>query len=131
MLISRHPGLIAACLVVLLLAQDAPGQTTGKSSGSSLAQPLRADLNGEPLPRGAVARFGSLRLRQKNGVDRVAFSNDGKLIASIGWYDNDICLWDVATGKPKRPLHCSSTPRTLIFSPQGDLLVSGHADRSI
>src|SRR5881409_3762383 len=48
----------------------------------------------DPLPAGAVARFGSPRL-QDFTIDRsAAFSPDGKLIATSGSYSS-ICVWDV------------------------------------
>src|SRR3954470_13142429 len=52
----------------------------------------------DPLPPGAVARFGSARL-QDFTIDRsVTFSPNGKLLATSG-ANSPICVWDVATGK--------------------------------
>src|SRR5260370_20712172 len=55
----------------------------------------------DPLPPGAIARFGSPRL-QDFTIDRSAtFSPDGKLIATSG-ANSPICVWEVATGKRVR-----------------------------
>jgi RNA polymerase sigma factor (sigma-70 family) len=35
-------------------------------------------------------------------VGRVAFSPDGKQLATSGWYNHTVCVWDAATGKELR-----------------------------
>ncbi len=62
----------------------------------------RADLYGDPLPAGAIARLGSLRLRPIVFGHRVGFSPDSKIVASTSWGGVD--LWDVATGQRLRHL---------------------------
>src|SRR5262249_26480061 len=56
----------------------------------------RTDLNGAPLPRGVLARFGTPWERSAT-LSHLAFSHDGKfliLAADFGY----LRLWDVATG---------------------------------
>lgn len=53
----------------------------------------------------------------------VAFSPDGKTIASGG--DNEIILWDVASGNLKQKLQGSFRIFSLAFSPDGKTLASG------
>jgi WD40 repeat protein len=80
----------ALAAVLMLLA------ATGVSSGEG-APPARTDLYGDPLPPGAVARLGTIRLRHVGG-NAVAFSKDGKRLIScdIGC---EVRVWDVATGR--------------------------------
>src|SRR5437764_14900496 len=56
------------------------------------------DLFGDPLPKGALARFGTLRLRGDDATDALVFSPDGKLLAS-GGRNGVVRVWDAATGK--------------------------------
>jgi WD40 repeat protein len=88
------------------------------------------DAFGDPLPEGARFRLGSARLRHADRVRAVAFSPDGKSLASGGW-DGMIRVWDVATGKPKNT--CDSGLGwiyDLAYSPDGRHLVAG-ADRVV
>ena len=56
-------------------------------------------------------------------VRSVAFSPDGKQVASGSWDDDKVQLWDAATGKGLQVLkgHTSSV-RSMAFSPDGNLL---------
>jgi WD40 repeat protein len=66
-------------------------------------QELRLDLQGDPLPAGAIARLGTLRLRYGNRIRSLAFTPDGKgLVSGSGM--GDARLWDVATGKVLKTL---------------------------
>src|SRR5262249_10586484 len=61
----------------------------------------------------------------------LAFSSDGKLLATCG-YDRLIKLWDPATGKEVRTLKDhSDSVYGVSFSPDGKLLASAAADRAV
>ena len=56
------------------------------------------DLDGDPLPNGAVARLGTNRFNHAENVYRVGFTRDGKAIISYG-VDGLARVWDGTTGK--------------------------------
>ena len=88
------------------------------------------DDHGDSLPRGAVARMGSLRFRHGSGISSVSFSPDGKTVASAG--DTWMKIWDVPTGRLLRTIggHEDSV-LSLSYSGLGDRLVSASADHSV
>jgi WD40 repeat protein/energy-coupling factor transporter ATP-binding protein EcfA2 len=65
-------------------------------------------------------------------VHEVAFSGDGKLLASAGW-DGTIRFWDVSAGRLRgRPLRAGQGRLTSIaFSPDDSLLASGGRDGTL
>jgi RNA polymerase sigma factor (sigma-70 family) len=80
----------------------------------------------EPMPEGALRRFGSTRFRYPGGSAHAAMSRDGKMIA-IGGY-GVVLVYDTATGKRIRTLDmCGMTNAVgrlpaMAFSPDGKLL---------
>ncbi len=83
-------GLLVLALV-LLAGNPAP------------AQEPRKDQYGDPLPPGAIARLGTVRLRSHHNINHVALSPDGKLLATWGG-DSPIQVWDGVTGQLRREI---------------------------
>jgi RNA polymerase sigma factor (sigma-70 family) len=100
--------------------RNEPKAETGK--------PGHTDQQGDPLPDGALLRLGTVRLRHFRMVNSVAFSPDGKVLASAGW-DNTIRLWDSATAKELLRLQGHTDAVWCVaFAPNGKTLVSGGND---
>src|SRR5262249_4626477 len=80
----------------------------------------RADSYGDPLPEGAVARLGTVRLRQ-NCIECVTLSADGKLLAASDFF-GEICLWDLSSAKKLRTFMGG---RAAALAPDGKSLAAG------
>jgi RNA polymerase sigma factor (sigma-70 family) len=61
------------------------------------------DAQGDPLPAGALARLGTVRLRQGGPIEALSLSADGKRLAT-GGDDGIVRLWELDTGKPIRQI---------------------------
>jgi WD40 repeat protein len=62
-----------------------------------------------------------------NGVVRLAFSPDGKRLASAG-FDARARVWDPVTGKRHYQLKGGDGERTVVFSPDGETLLVSNTD---
>ena len=100
------------------------------------------DSFGEPLPDRALARFGTTRLRHGEAIEVVAFSPDGKALAT-GCDDGTLGLWDLETGMARlyfqadrpevRPEYVDPCPSVngVFFLSDGRTLVTAGADKTI
>jgi RNA polymerase sigma factor (sigma-70 family) len=82
------------------------------------------DAFGEPLPAGAVARFGDSRLRHGGPLYALAFSADGSELVGGGrqWANQ---VWDVATGRHRRTITDGPvTSAAVAVAPDGSRLVT-------
>jgi WD40 repeat protein len=115
----RITGGLCVWAVVCALAPGAQGPDIQPQVGA------RTDRFGDPLPKYALARLGSARPRQDDDVTALAFSPDGKLLASCE--PHRLAVWDVATARVLR-LHSEphfSKLRAVCFSPDGKWLAVG------
>jgi WD40 repeat protein len=67
----------------------------------TIAQEPKLDAYGDPLPAGAIARLGTVRLRHSDSVTLAAFQPGGKVLVTLG-NDGVLSHWDVAGGKELR-----------------------------
>jgi WD40 repeat protein len=109
-----------------LPAQDAT--TTSRSPEPDRS--ARVDPYGDPLPEGALLRLGTVRLRHHSFLTCIAFSPDGRTIASAATnLDHGVYLWETATGKIIRHLQDPDAKLRSIeafsFSPDGTKLACG------
>jgi WD40 repeat protein len=130
---QRH-AVRSVLLTFIVVAIAAPGEreapaTEPRQSADTL--PARTDLLGDPLPDGAVARLGTLRLRHGNLIRGLGFLPDGKTLLSADW--RSACAWDAATG---RLLRRFGDPhgrqfQDSAFSPDGSLAALTMSDGEI
>src|SRR5262245_9499239 len=139
----------SACLVLMVLVGSATAgaltasETTDRQGpqASRVEQPqekkrgARTDIHGDPLPDGAIARIGTLRLRGDALVNVIAFSPDGRLLA-YGSESGLVHVCEAASGKQLfhfQPGEVRHRPVTeLAFSPDTrTLAVSGYWSTNI
>ena len=90
----------AAGLLAVVLLGGLTAQTSARE---------RTDCYGDPLPRGALTRLGTVRYR--HGGRSVAFLPDSKTVVSVG-YDNGITFWGRAPAGCCAPSTPASSPCT-------------------
>jgi len=131
-------ALVAAAMLATSLAAPAqqPGSRPRRVEAAARPAPAAAsselaDDLGDPLPPGAVARLGTVRLRQTMPAFCVAFAHDGNTFAT-GHGDGSVRIWEVSTGRLVRRIAAHSDVVTaLAFPPGGWTIVSGSHDHTI
>jgi RNA polymerase sigma factor (sigma-70 family) len=96
----------------VVLRQAAPGAPPGPAAaddGKGEQPRAKADLHNDPLPPGALARLGTVRLRHGARVTSIAFTGDGKEMLTAG-PDGVVRVWEAASGRPLRRFGPSDKP---------------------
>jgi WD40 repeat protein len=95
------------------------------------AKAARTDLYGDPLPRGAVARLGSVRFHHPGGVQAVRFAPDGKTLMVVGGDGKGLSLrfWQIPTGDEVQRFQADlAWSRGVGLTPDGKAVAVGHAN---
>jgi WD40 repeat protein len=90
--------------------------------------PGPVDRAGDPLPAGALARLGTTRFRHGSSIRQVAYTLDGKTLATLG-EDGVVRLWEAATGAEVG--HIGEAPSVIsgfAFGPGGRILFTVSRD---
>ena len=97
-----------------------PGAERIQAAGEE-RKPL-TDLHGDPLPRGALARLGTVRGRAPGAA--IAITADGKEVVTIN-HDLMVRRFDALTGEPRgtRQLPCDRSSRFVRLSPKGNFVL--------
>jgi WD40 repeat protein len=102
----------------------------GPTQSAKDVQPA-TDAHGDPLPTGAIARIGTLRLRHSTPIVALAWAHDSSFLVS-GSHDKTVCLWDAKTGKLLRRItgHDDAV-FALALSSDSKKLATGGADKTV
>ena len=122
---SMPYGQILCCWLLFLFGV---GPATVRPLAAQEKKP-RTDRYGDALPEGAITRLGTVGFRHASQVTSVAYSADGKLMATTG-YDETVRLWEMPSGKErfrfrlagKRNYHGPG----LAFTPDGKMLAAAN-----
>ncbi len=126
---------LVVCLSVGVLLQGIGGEakgvvTTLVEADEEPVRQAKVDAVGDPLPKFALARFGTERFQHPATVQAIAVSPNGKTVVSLA---NDMIAWDVATGRklwkvPGRDLPRDANTRVgesrLQIDPTGKLCIA-------
>jgi RNA polymerase sigma factor (sigma-70 family) len=110
---------------------DKPQESEQPRARASEQQEPRKDQQGDPLPRGAIARLGTVRLRREDQTAcDFAFTPDGKALVSAR-NPKVVQFWDVKTGKPLQEFRHKNRFITFALSANGKLLATGNREEII
>ncbi len=91
----------------------------------SAADGIRLDVHGDPLPEGAIVRYGMARLRHPCEPSQLTFSPDGRRLVSVGGQPKScVVVWDTTTGKSVARLEGNGFAAAA-FGPNGIVYVAG------
>jgi RNA polymerase sigma factor (sigma-70 family) len=88
------------------------------------AEQFRRNRQNFPLPPEAIARIGDAWLRHAGSPDRLAFSADGRFLASGAVGDRWLRVWDLTARRPRAHLRLGpgEIPVAVTLTPDGGIL---------
>lgn len=123
--LGRAAGVKALAWAVALTAVLAAGALAAFDPApvpESISPPAPAGAPDEPLPRGALARLGTARLRVAGEARVLAVSPDGRRTVTAG-VGPEILVYDTATGRPTATLDAGGVVEPVVgFDATGRLL---------
>ena len=124
--------------LVLATTSSIAGARQPEERKTGAGQEIRTDVDGDPLPAGAVARLGTLRDNIGEIGGDIVLSPDGKAItATSDWFIIPLRLWDLETGRVVRHFNGLENPTgnakvcRVAFSPDGKLLAAGDSTGTV
>jgi WD40 repeat protein len=120
---SRLRFSLLASSVILLSNSARPEAEPQPSVQQQEEKSVGKDFYGDPLPKEAIARLGTVRFRHIGPAHSLAFAPNGKTLACAG--NGGIYLWDAVTGRQLHHVSEDSWERAVLFTPDGKTLISG------
>jgi RNA polymerase sigma factor (sigma-70 family) len=116
-------GVIAAAASAVMWREATPPSPAADAPKPREDKQARTDRYGDPLPPGVLVRLGTVRLR--HNAFRIAFSPEGKRIASAG-SDGLVRIWSMATGEEVGRLGGHrGMAYAVAYSPDGKWIATG------
>src|SRR5438067_10623165 len=122
---------IAMPCLVFVGMQLVSAWASGHQAPPKKVEQIAVDLHADPLPAGAIARIGTMRLRHDAPIVALAWAHDGSFLVS-GSHDKTVCLWDAQTGKLLRRItgHDDAV-FALALSSDSKKLATGSRDKKV
>src|SRR5690349_20036274 len=100
-------------------------------AANAAEKPGGKDRRGDPLPAGAIARLGTVRLRHTHRTSDAVFTADGNtvLVSDCG---GNIVFWDVASAREVGRLHAEDSEVNVLplaLTADGKTLAAGGLGR--
>jgi RNA polymerase sigma factor (sigma-70 family) len=132
LLLVLMTGLALTAAGLALYGAPAPQPRESTPQAEIPVEPDRLDAFGDPLPRGALARLGTVRFRLGGWGHAVLFTPDGRRLISTGGGGGPR-LWEVTTGRPLGQLIVPGGGQAgpVALSPDGHTLATGDGSGSI
>ena len=112
-------------------AETRPEKPSPVAQAQPVANRTLTDIYGDKLPEPAVKRLGTVRFRHGEHIESVAYSPDGKWIAS-GADDHTVRIWDRVTGKQLLRFDGHSDDVHFVkFTPDGKFIISSSGLHSL